>query len=674
MRRYYFALFFILIGFNCCSQSDSHNYRLPGKIPIDGKRWYQLNNANKTLDQLFDGRVGQDVNTGKGTLLSHFESWYPLLPGEHISIDSIMIHGGKGITKDHPVIIYAISADWKRTQIASYSCSGGDHWDGPDPFHPGVYALSVYAQQIQYLIIDSWGQFPDEIEFYGEYTPPAPLPEATIGPAPLRNFCGVNAFEWNFTDENPGRLIAKRKAIKSFTSVRHYLDWEKLEPAQGSFTFNPTRNGGWNYDEMYTWCKQQGIEVLACIKTIPAWLQQTYPEGQRNNENVPARFGADLRNPDSYIGQARMAFQFAARYGNNKNIDKNLLTVDTKPRWTNDQVNQLKAGLGLIKYIECDNERDKWWKGRSAYQTAREYAANLSAFYDGNKGKMGPGAGVKNADASMMVVMGGVALANTDYLMGMIDWCREFRGLKKDGAVDLPWDIINYHYYANDADLEPGARQTTGIAPEKSISVTIARSFLEAAHIYARDMPVWVTEAGYDVNDRSIQRAPSIKGNQPTETQADWILRTSLLYAKTGVQRVFYYELYDDNINNETKYASSGFINADYTRRPAADFLCQVNKLFGNYTYSRSIEPYPLIDQYKNGNKLMYTLLIPDQQGKTATYSLDLGNAGTAYIYTPAIGKEEMHVDKKKTTNGKVEIQVTERPVFVTGFDCNTVK
>ena len=44
-----------------------------------------------------------------------------------------------------------------------------------------------------------------------------------------------------------------------------------------------------------------------------------------------------------------------------------------------------EIGLNLIKYVECENERDKWWKGRRAYQTLAEYAANLSAFYDGHK-------------------------------------------------------------------------------------------------------------------------------------------------------------------------------------------------------------------------------------------------------------------------------------------------
>ncbi len=165
-------------------------------------------------------------------------------------------------------------------------------------------------------------------------------------------------------------------------------------------------------------------------------MLETYPADKRDNENVPVQFGKDFFNPASYIEQAKVAFQFAARYGSNKNINPALLSVNNKPGKDRNDVNTVKAGLGTIKYMECDNERDKWWKGRKAYQTAYEYAANLSAFYDGNKNTMGKGVGVKNADPNMKVVMAGTALPSTEYLKGMVDWCRTHRGYNADGTVN----------------------------------------------------------------------------------------------------------------------------------------------------------------------------------------------------------------------------------------------
>jgi len=487
----------------------------------------------------------------------------------------------------------------------------------------------------------------------------------------LKNFFGINAFEWDFEDPANSMIpdSTRLSMIESFSGVRHYMDWEKIEPTEGIFTFSPVRSGGWNYDTIYHWCKTNGIEVLACLKGCPNWMQDSYPKDERDAENAPARYGKDLSNPASYIEQAKAAFQYAARYGSNKNIDQHLLHVDTLPRWTADPINKIRTGLGLIKYIECDNERDKWWKGKKAFQSGREYAANLSAFYDGNKNKMGPRVGVKNADPNMKVVMSGLAKASPEYVTEMIAWCREHRGLKPDGTVDLPWDIINYHFYCNDADPS-GEHQTSGIAPEVSSAEKIATEFIGMSHQYAADMPVWITETGYDINQESVQKAIPIGNKTALETQGDWILRTSLLYARCGIQKVFFYELYDDNLANGIKYASSGLINHIKTRRPAAEYLRQTNQLFGNYTFSAEINSNPIVDKYLSDDSTMYMLVLPTQKGRDVTYSLDLGNADTAYIYQPQPGSSNMSIIKKKTLNGKIAITVTETPEFVNTYDC----
>lgn len=485
-----------------------------------------------------------------------------------------------------------------------------------------------------------------------------------IQAAPLSNYFGVNAFEWDFEGApDPTRLDPTRlNAIKNFTGIRHYMDWEKLEPAEGVYTFNPTENGSWNYDTMYQWCNSHGIEVLACLKSVPPWMLVSWPQDQRDNENVPVRFGKDFAVPSSYIEQGKVAFQYAARYGSNKNVDPHLLHTDPS--------NMVRTGLGLIRYIECDNERDKWWKGPKAYQTGRQYAANLSAFYDGNKNTMGPCVGVKNADPSMKVVMAGLAKPETDYVKGMIDWSLEHRGRRPDGSVDLPWDIINYHYYCNDADYDTHKKQTSGYAPELTNAATTANKFVAIARQYAKDMPVWVTETGYDLNQESPQKAMIINDKTVLETQADWCLRTSLLYASSGIQKVFFYELVDDNPMAGTVFATCGLINADRTRRPVADFFYQTNKLFGAYTYAGTINKDPVVDKYTSNGLFMFVLLIPDQKGRAASYTLDLGNAQTAYIYKPKPGGNDMDVVKKNTANGKIEITVTETPLFVTGYDC----
>lgn len=482
-------------------------------------------------------------------------------------------------------------------------------------------------------------------------------PPAQGSPA-FKNFLGVNAFEWDFLDPKDAAILSgdKMNIIDGFGGVRHYLDWQKIEPVKGQYTFNPSHEGGWNYDIIYQRCKQDGIDMLVCIKTCPNWLLETYPANQRDAENIPMPFGSKRDAPASYVLQAKLAFQFAARYGSNKNVDPALVSVDPKQRWTGDGINVVKIGLGTVKYIECDNERDKWWKGEKAQQSPEEYAANMSAFYDGDKGRLGKGVGVKAADPNMMVVMGGLAKPDPTYVQRMINWCKAHRGLKPDGSVNLCFDVVNFHYYNNTPN---GSR---GVAPELSKAGDLAGAFVKLGK--ANHLPVWVTETGYDINPGSPQRAIAVGSKSVLQTQADWIMRTALLYARHGINKVFFYELNDDNTANPTQYASSGLVDKG-KRRPAADFILQAKNLLGDYSYAGTISKYPLVDVYRKGSKTIYALMLPSESGSTFMATLNIGTANSATEYQFNPGSNDMIKSPLTATGHSLKIKVGETPVFV---------
>ena len=664
--------FMLLLSCHSQTATPDPTSSSPRKIPIDPKRWYQLNNLDfrtNGLTGLFDGKLNERVHTGYGKVLDRYDSYYPLAEGEEMSIDSIRFYDGAGVFARSPMVFSVINDRWQRIRIASFKGQKYNVWVGPDPANPGKLALKTPVKKVRYLVITSnSASFPNEIEIFGTHR----AGNQRLSAAPrkmvqLKQALGVNAFEWNFEDSRRPTVIdeTRMNAVKSFRGVRHYLDWHRIESKPGQYTFNPAHNGGWNYDAIYDRCKKEGIEVLACLKTIPAWMKSTYPSNMQDNENVPAKYGKNLSDPRSYIEQAKLAFQFAARYGSNKNVNTSLIKVYKVTRWKNDAANESKAGLDLVKFIECDNERDKWWKGRKAYQTAREYAANMSAFYDGHKNTMGPGVGVKNADPDMQVVIGGLAGANIDYVKGMIDWCKEFRGYHADGTVNLCWDVINYHFYSNDEHNSQNGKSTRGAAPEVSGAAEAAKEFINLSHEYANDMPVWITETGYDINQGSPLKAIAIKNKTPLETQADWVLRTSLLYTRLGIEAVFFYQLYDNAPSDGGRFNTSGLVNDNRSRRPAADYLFQANKLLGKYFYRETLNSDPIVDKYAINGKSAWVLVVPDEKGRTANYTLDMGKAGTAFIYRPRAGQDSMSVEEIKTNNGKLTIRVTETPVFV---------
>ena len=643
-----------------------------GRIPLDPARWYSLNNVSNNIRGLFDGSTTSGVTMGWGRILDTYDAYYSLLPGEAISLSSIRIFDGGAGDPNKPLTLSVLTNTWQRVVVATYTGGHNGQWIGPDPSNPTNFQLSAPFSNIRALVLTASWAYPGELELYGSYAAgsalptPDPMALAVQKGIKLRQEMGINAFEWDVEDPNaPGQIDETRlAAVKNFTGIRHYLDWEKLELSQGNYTFNPVHSGGWNYDVLYQRLKAEGVDVLVCLKTLPNWLLASYPSNERDMENVPVSYGRDFADPNSYLEQAKVGFQFVARYGYNANISPSLLRVNTATRWPGDGVNQVRAGLGVVKYIECDNERDKWWKGRRAYQTGREYAANLSAFYDGNKNTMGAGVGVKNADPSVQVVMAGVAAPSTDYVRGMIDWCRQYRGLKADGSVNLCWDVINYHLYSNDARSSQGGNATRGAAPEVSEAGQVAQDFVRMAHQYANGMPVWVTETGYDTNQGSPLKAIAIGNKSVLQTQADWTLRTALLYARWGVEHTFHYQLADENPNNAQQFSSMGLINSNHTPKPAADYLRQTAALLGDFVYKGTLNRNPIVDRYEANGRTAYALVVPDEQGRTANYTLSLGT-DSARIYQPQAGQAAMRMTRVRTQNGQLQLTVTETPTFV---------
>ena len=656
------------------SATTAVSVSLGDKIPLVASRWYQLNNSTSGLDALFDGKTDGEVQTGYGKILGTYDAYYPLQPGESMAIKSVKFYDGNGINTATPLRLSIITADWKRVEIAQFQGLEYEQWVGPYPTRQptgnGKFLLDNAITNARYLVITTTDFWPREIELYGTYQPASQALAAASEKTPLfRNLLGINAFEWDFYP--PGISVideAKMKALQSFGVMRHYMDWEKLELTPGNYTFNPTHSGGWDYDQMYARCKADGIEVMACLKDIAPYLKATYPADQQGNDNVPVAFGRDYGNPQSYIEQARVAFQYAARYGKNKQVDPSLVKVNTATRWNTDPANVVKIGLGLVNFIECDNERDKWWRGRLAYATGREYAANMSAFYDGHKNTMGPGVGVKNADPAMTVVMGGLCsvYAGTDYIRGMIDWCKEYRGYRANGQVDLCWDVINYHLYPDNNNSSQGGSSTRGAAPELSKAAQVARNVLKLAHEACYDMPVYVSETGYDVHPGSPLKAIAIGPKSVLQTQADWNLRTALLYAREGVDRVDFYQTYDQNINCATQFCSMGLINQDFSRKPSANYLFQAKKLIGDYVFKETLSTNPNVDRYETNGQSIYALWIPDEIGRTGPYTLNLGTSA-ARVYSPQAVQDTMSWQVVPTVAGKVELTLTETPVFVTG-------
>jgi endoglucanase len=615
--------------------------------------------------QLFNGVIDEETIVGYGKVnpVDVFIFQISKVYSELI-LTQIKLRQFEG-SGSNPTEIYGMVSfdDPNPTLLVSFLGGGYETW----------YTYDFDNISITYFKLVVGDIMPGEMQVYGTYILATPPTLFNIAPIAFSDMCGVNMFEWQILDgdnNNPEQILdSKLTALEAFNQIRHYLDWDKLENVQGEYCFNPASSGSWNYDAMYTALNGAGITVLACIKTQPAWMVNEYPSDSQDSENAPVEYidGAqvDKTQPSSYSDYAKVLFQFTGRYGTNSSLDSNLLT----PYTTNETYppysvqNAVEVALGIVNYIEVNNETDRWWKGLLSYQNAYEYAANLSACYDGHLNTMGDGIGIKNADPNMQVVMAGIAAPVPDYVMGIVDWCITNRGTNEDGSPNLPFDVINYHYYASSTDSanHSGDSGSNGICPELSTFAEIAELLIIQGQMY--NVPVWITEIGYDEVAGSPIATIAIGSKTVYDVKADWTLRTSLMAARTGINKIFFYEAYDDEPNSGVEFATSGLLDATTStlRKPAGDFLYQALNLLNGYIFSSSSiddDTGAIIDIYNNGHKNAYVVLSPTQNDTSFSYHLD--DSSELTVYQPQSGSNTAAFVGTSNT-----FIVSETPVFV---------
>ena len=403
--------------------------------------------------------------------------------------------------------------------------------------------FDIQARYIVITIPQSKTASPPEIEFYGTSASPAPeQPVSFVMQNNVNGTFGANSFHWV-----PNELLTP------FKYIREYQYWQWMEGIPDKVTFEPTRSGAGNFDTHYQIMKQQGFVVIPCINQTPDWFN-TQNDPTFNQDWKPIESGANSENPASYIRYAKFLFQLSARYGK-KTIPDYFLNIDETPFWNTSPPNTKRSGLDLLEYIEVWNEPDKTWKGSNAYFSPYEFAAMMSAAYDGHCGTLGPNVGIKTANPDMKVVMGGLARLSIDYIKAMDLWFKQYR---KDGKFAS--DVINFHHYSNSVDIQSMDEEAIGISPEADKLDEKLETVKRFVNTYFPGKEVWLSEYGYDTNNSS-QRVPITETLVTQEqTQAAWLTRSMLMIMKSNIDKAFLYSVTDTGTNPKGLYSRSGIV------------------------------------------------------------------------------------------------------------------
>lgn len=566
-----------------------------------------------------------------------------------------------GVTYDLTDVCYFDAED---QGVLSVDCRDADAWkplfSGPLSEHRRWVTRNV-AVGTRYvrLTFESPSSLVAEIALYGMARGPVPAaPQPVSHSRPLMDsFIGVNGF----VDDPVDRIAA-------CGHLREYHQWQWDEGnTDASYPGYPGHQlawspswvsgpgWGWDFDRFYQQLKTAGVEAAPCLQGCAPYLVGY--DSNRGDEK-PVIKGGDPTQPRSYVAHASYLFQFAARYGGTP-VDETLLKLKSGQ--------PVRSGLGLVRYMENWNEPDKWWKSRAEMFSPIELAAMCSADYDGHRGSMGRTVGVKNADPGMRLVMGGLARPEIEYLKAMKLWSDLNRG------GDFPADVVNLHHYSNDTGGQ-GGQSKTGVSPEADGLRERFERVVEWRNRFLPDREVWISEFGYDTNPNSSQHAPAIGAADAEEVQAQWIVRSFLALAAAGVDRAQVYMLRDVNPASATQYDSSGLTSEKGKHEPkrAWYYLAALRSALRGTRFEAEIpsgDARVRIHKFRSDDtapRHVYVLWCPTvNQTQVQGFELDVAHASSATLIALEPGEAEGKKTPLTVRNGRIVVNVSERPVFV---------
>jgi hypothetical protein len=186
-----------------------------------------------------------------------------------------------------------------------------------------------------------------------------------------------------------------------------------------------------------------------------------------------------------------------------------------------------------------------------------------------------------------------------------------------------------------------------------------------------RGKPVWVTEFGYDSTTKSSEATGDFsKWVGVTDTQqAQWLVRSLLVFSSMPVERAYIYFFNDDD---QARLHSSSGVTRHFTPKPSYYALAHLQRTLGDYRFVRIVtgEPAGLrVQEYRNdSNKTVWAVWSPTGEGKRFGAILDETPGGLLDAQLMPLDAAEAHTKPlaRQIAPGRVEIDADESPLYLT--------
>jgi len=148
------------------------------------------------------------------------------------------------------------------------------------------------------------------------------------------------------------------------------------------------------------------------------------------------------------------------------------------------------------------------------------------------------------------------------------------------------YDVLNIHTYSM---AEPWPTWRRSYPEDPNIPyLKVIEDMTKWRDAHARGKEIWVTEFGYDASTQKPDPSgPMAKWVSSTETeQAQWIVRSFLVFSSMDVQKAFVY-FYNDK--DEPSFHASSGITRNFVPKPAFWAMAHLYKTLGDYKFSRAL-------------------------------------------------------------------------------------
>ncbi len=230
------------------------------------------------------------------------------------------------------------------------------------------------------------------------------------------------------------------------------------------------------------------------------------------------------------------------------------------------------------------------------------------------------------------------------------------------------FDVLSVHSYAQ-LEAWPTWRRSFPEDPKLPRYLQDVEALCKWRDAHTPGKPVWITEFGYDSTTKPNATSGDFTKWQGVtdEQQAQWLVRSLLVFSALPVERAYVYFFNDDD--QPGLHASAG-LTRHFKPKPSFHALAHLQRTLGDCRFQEIVTNQPghlRIYQYRNSaGKIVWAVWSPTGEGKKFTTTLEnLPGKLTDIQRMPLTGDSPAPPSIPADTSGEFVAEVDENPLYL---------